>query len=90
MTADRTRATADRIFELLRTIIARDFRLRPDDITLASSLEALDLDSIDAVDLAVSVEEEVGVQFQPEHLESIRTVQDVVDVVVSGLSTRAE
>jgi acyl carrier protein len=87
--AESTKLTADHVFVLLRKIIARDFRVPEDAITLDASLEALDLDSVDAVDMAVSVEQEVGFKFQPEHLQEIRTLQDVVDVVVAGVhSTR--
>jgi acyl carrier protein len=82
--AESTVLTADRVFALLREIIARDFRVPEDAITLDASLEALDLDSVDAVDMAVSIEQEVGFKFQPEHLQEIRTLQDVVDVVVTG------
>ena len=87
MAADDIELGADQVFDLLKKIITDRFRIREEDIAPSSSLEELDLDSIDAVDIAVSVEEEIGFQFQPEHLESIRTLQDVVDVIVSGMAS---
>jgi acyl carrier protein len=88
LATDKTELSADRVFQLLRRIIKHDFRIPEEDIKPSSSLEELDLDSIDAVDIAVSIEEEIGFQFQPEHLESIRTLQDVVEVVLSGMASR--
>jgi acyl carrier protein len=84
-TAESTTLTADHVFDLLKKILSRDFRVPEAQIALDSSLEALDLDSVDAVDIAVTIEEEVGFKFQPENLQEIRTLQDVVDVVVTGV-----
>lgn len=41
----------------------------------------LDLDSIDAVDLMVKLQELTGRKVSPEQFESVRTVQDVIDLV---------
>ena len=90
MPAEHSELNASRVFDLLKKIIAKNFRLREEDISPTSSLEDLDLDSIDAVDIVVSIEEETGFHFQPEHLEGVHVLQDVVDVVVSGLHLRSE
>ena len=74
--------TKDEIFERVREILAERFELDPAGITLASTLfEELDLDSIDAVDLALSLQEMTGRRVQPETFKNVRTVGDVVDVV---------
>ena len=39
----------------------------------------LDIDSIDAVDLAVKLKQLTGKRLQPEVFKSVRTVQDVVE-----------
>ncbi len=41
----------------------------------------LDIDSIDAVDLAVKFKELTGKRLSPEAFKSVRTVQDVVDAL---------
>jgi acyl carrier protein len=41
----------------------------------------LDIDSIDAVDLAVKLKQETGRRLAPEAFKSVRTVQDVVDAI---------
>lgn len=72
----------DTIFAELRRILAESFEIDPDTITLQSSLyEELQLDSIDAIDLIVSVQELIGRKVQPEQFKSARTVSDVVEIV---------
>jgi acyl carrier protein len=44
-------------------------------------IDDLDLDSIDAVDLAVRVEEKTGLSLTEADLKSIRTIQDIVDLI---------
>ena len=72
------------IFEKLKAILVDTFELEPDEITLSSNLyEDLDLDSIDAVDLIVKVQEYVGKRVQPDDFKSARTVDDVVKIIDS-------
>ena len=58
------------------------FELDPDTVTAEARLvEDLDLDSIDAIDLAAKVHEMTGKRLEEEHLRRIRTVRDVVEIV---------
>ena len=80
--ADLTTMDAGGIFDFLKEVMAREFDLPLDKIQLGSDFaEDLDMDSIDAVDLAVAVEEELGVQFETDDLTDLRTLQDVVDLI---------
>jgi acyl carrier protein len=47
----------------------------------ARLMEDLDIDSIDAVDLVVRMQELTRRRFKPEEFRSVRTVRDVVDRV---------
>ncbi|MBR9970177.1 acyl carrier protein [Magnetospirillum sulfuroxidans] len=47
----------------------------------AKLYEDLDLDSIDAVDLVVKLQELTGKKIKPEQFKTVRTVGDVVDRV---------
>ena len=70
------------IFAELRTILAESFEIDAGAITLESTLyEDLELDSIDAIDLIVNVQELIGFKVQPEQFKSARTVADVVEIV---------
>ena len=73
--------SAQQTFEYLRSVMVREFDLGEEEIQPATEFEALDLDSIDAVDLAVSIEEETGFQFDTDDMPKLRTVQDVVDLI---------
>jgi len=68
----------------LRRILAESFEVDPDAVQPDANLyEDLDLDSIDAIDLIVSVQDLIGRKVQPENFKAARTVNDVVDIVYS-------
>lgn len=59
------------------------FEVTPEKITRDARLfEDLDLDSIDAVDLIVKLQDLTGRKFKPEEFKSVRTVGDLIDHVV--------
>lgn len=69
----------EEIFEKLKTILVDDFEIAPEKLTLDANLfEDLELDSIDAVDLAVKLQEFTEKKISPENFRQIRTVNDVV------------
>lgn len=83
-------ATRDEVFTRLRAILVESFELDASLITRdAHLLEDLDLDSIDAIDLAVRLEEETGLKLADEELRGVRRVDDVVELVLAKLSARA-
>jgi acyl carrier protein len=47
----------------------------------ANLLDDLGADSLDVVELAMTLEEEFSIQVPDEDLEKIRTVQDIVDYI---------
>jgi acyl carrier protein len=57
-------------------------RIRPD----ARLAEDLDLDSIDAVDLVVKLQELTGRKLKVDEFKSVRTVGDVIDRVHAVLA----
>ncbi len=52
----------------------------------ARLFEDLDLDSIDAVDLVVKLQEYTGRRIAPAEFKAVRTVGDVVDKIHAQLS----
>ncbi len=69
----------EEIFEKLKTILVDDFEIAPEKLTLDANLfEDLELDSIDAVDLAVKLQEFTEKKISPENFKQIRTINDVV------------
>jgi acyl carrier protein len=71
--------------EILRWVVEtlkNEFELRDEDLhPRAHLIDDLDLDSIDAVDLAVRVEQQLGLTLSEGDLKSIQVVQDVVDLI---------
>lgn len=71
-------------------LLAEMFELDKSELTAESNLYAdLDIDSIDAVDLAVKLRQLTGKRLQPEVFKTIRTIGDIVDAL-TGLTKQAE
>lgn len=74
--------TRDEIFDKLKNILADDFEIEPEKLVLDANLfEDLELDSIDAVDLAVKLQEYTGQKIPPENFKQIKTIADVVSAI---------
>lgn len=74
--------TKDEILAKLKNVLAEAFQLDPAKITPDSHLFTdLDLDSIDAVELAIQLQDITGRRVKAEEFKSVRTVSDVVETV---------
>ena len=74
--------TQDEIFAMIVEGLHTTFMLDRSRITLEANLYSdLDIDSIDAVDLAVKLQRETGKRIPPEVFKSVRTVRDLVAAV---------
>lgn len=70
------------IFERMASMMVDMFDLERSSITLESKLfEDLDLDSLDAIDMVVKLEELTGHRLREAELRTVRTVRDVVDLI---------
>lgn len=63
-----------------------EFGADPSQIAPDAELAALDVDSLDLVELAQIVEEEYGVKLDREDFDGVATVRHAVALVVSKLS----
>ena len=68
------------IFEKLKSLIAEQFNVDEDSITMETSFaDDLNADSVDLVDLSMALEEEFGIdELTEEATSSISTVGDLV------------
>lgn len=74
--------TDQQILEKLKAILAEAFEINPEQVKPESHLfEELELDSIDAVDLAIKLQEMTGKRIKPEDFKTVRTVGDVISTV---------
>ena len=70
------------IFERMASMMVDMFDLERSSITLESKLfEDWDLDSLDAIDMVVKLEELTGHRLRESELRTVRTVRDVVDLI---------
>ena len=69
-------AIKSRVFAALE-----EFGAEPDEITLEATFEALDVDSLDLVELGQIVQDEYGVEIKGEDLPKLKTVGDAVDLI---------
>jgi len=82
--------SSDDVLDFLRSTMHAEFGIEPDSIELSAHLiDDLDLDSIDLVDLAVSIEEDRGIKLAEDDLKSVRTVGDAVNAVRAALARGA-
>lgn len=78
--------TKTEIYEYLCNTLNKDFEIDKASITEESNLfDDLDLDSIDAVDLAVRLQKLTDKRIPPEEFKQIRTAGDVVEVIYNLL-----
>ena len=75
------------IAEVLSKYLQDLFDLPPEKLILKARLsEDLDLDSIDAVDLVVKLQEYTGRKISPSEFKSVRTIGDVVDKIYAQVN----
>ena len=74
--------TSDDIFQILKGILVDDFEVVPENVVYDANLfEDLDLDSVDAVDLAVRLQQYTHKKISPENFKQIKTICDVVQAI---------
>lgn len=70
------------VYERLQSIVAEQLGVEPDQVVREAEFVAdLNADSLDMVELVMSLEEEFSVEISDEDVESIRTVGDAVDYI---------
>lgn len=78
--------TRDEIFQRVQGVLVEMFELEPSKVTLDAKLvDDLDLDSIDAIDMVVKLQELIGQRVEEAALRGVRTVGDVVELVHAKL-----
>ena len=77
-----TKYSKEEIFDELKNILIEELEINESDITLDANLfEDLDLDSIDAVDIAVRMQKFTDKKLTPNEFKKIKTVGDIVEAV---------
>ncbi len=70
------------MFEKVRDMLARQLNLSPDKITAESDVvKDLGADSLDVVELLISLEDDCGISIPEDDIVNVKTVQDIVDMI---------
>lgn len=70
------------VFDKIKDIIVEQLDVEEDAVTMEASITAdLGADSLDVVDLVMSIEESFDVEIPDEEVENIKTVGDIVKYI---------
>ena len=70
------------VFEKVKSIVADQLDVEEEKVTAEASItEDLGADSLDVVDLVMSIEEEFDIEIPDDKAAEIKTVQDIVDYI---------
>ena len=74
------------VFEKVREILCDQLEIDPDEVTLDTDLvKDLGTDSLDLVDVVMSLEDEFDKEIPDEDVENIKTVGDIVSYIENSL-----
>ena len=74
------------VFEKVREILCAQLEIDPDEVTLDTDLvKDLGADSLDLVDVVMSLEDEFDKEIPDEDVENIKTVGDIVSYIENSL-----
>ena len=77
--------TTDRVEQVIFDGLA-EVGAERDEISRDATFEALDVDSLDLVEVSQIVEDEFGVELEGDDVKDLRTVGEVIDLVVARSS----
>ena len=70
------------MFEKVQKMLAEQLDIDPEKITPQSEVvKDLGADSLDVVELLMTLEEEFGITLPDSEMENVKTVQDIVDMM---------
>ena len=77
------------VFDKIKDIIVEQLDVEEDAVTMEASItDDLGADSLDVVDLVMSIEESFDVEIPDEEVENIKTVGDIVKFSISRTRSR--
>lgn len=75
--------TNEEVLSKIKEIVPK-FGVNPDDVSDTSTLEDLDMDSLDVVEIMQAIEDDLGIRVPDEDLEDLTTIGDAVAAVVKN------
>lgn len=75
--------TPEEVLNKIKEIVPK-FGVNPDEVQDTSTLEDLDMDSLDVVEIMQAIEDDMGIRVPDEDLEDLTTIGDAVAAVVKN------
>lgn len=76
------------IFDEVKEILVEQLGINEDDVELTSSLvDDLGADSLDAIDIVMSIEDEYSIEVPDEAIEQMKTVEDIVNFIENNIGS---
>jgi acyl carrier protein len=76
--------------EALRTAAVDVLQVKPDQVTESATFaEDLEADSLDLVELVMSLEDSLDVKIEEDDLGDVKTVGDAVDLIIAASAANA-
>jgi len=69
------------LFEKIKSIVVDQLGVDADEVTLETSFEDLNADSLDVVELVMALEEEFDIEIPDEDAEKIRSIGAVIEYI---------
>ena len=74
------------IFDEVKEILAEQLDIDPETIEMTSNLQTdLGADSLDAIDIVMSIEDQYGIEVPDSVIENMRSVEDIVSSIESNV-----
>lgn len=79
--------SANEVVQKVQDLIAESLGVKRSEVVpSASFIDDLNADSLDIVELVMTIEKEFDIEIPDDQAENIRTVQDAVDYIVNHVS----
>ncbi len=79
--------TPHEIRELLTTLLVEEFDIQPDLLTDTATLEELDLDSLDMVEIGQVVDQKYGVRIKASDAEGVSDFGGIIEMIYNKIAT---
>jgi len=74
------------VFEKIKSILAEQLDADPEEMTMETNIgRDLGADSLDVVELLMSIEDEFEVEIPDEEIENIKTIGDLTDYIQNNM-----
>lgn len=69
------------VFDKVKSIIVDQLGRKPEDVTMNTSFEDMDVDSLDVVELIMAIEDEFDITIDDEDANRFQTMNDLVEYI---------